>query len=41
VFICSYEKLENCPQVDNHLNYGKGWSNVNIVHVGENSEHSW
>jgi hypothetical protein len=25
------------PNVDNHLNYDKGWSSVNIVHVGENS----
>ena len=24
------------PNMDNHLNYGKGWNSVNMVHVGEN-----
>ena len=29
------------PNVDNHLNYGKGWSNINMVHVGANFQGNW
>jgi hypothetical protein len=41
--LCSSAHVKNwkiVPNVDNHLNYGKGWSSVNMVHVGENSESS-
>jgi hypothetical protein len=41
MFICSCEKLEIVPNEDNHLNYDKDWSSVNMVHVNENSEGSW
>jgi hypothetical protein len=27
--------------MDNHLNYDKGWSSINMVHVGANFEDSW
>ena len=36
---CSTAHAKNqkiVPNVDNHLNYGKSWSSVNMVHVGEN-----
>ena len=36
---CSSAHAKNwkiVPNVVNHLNYGKGRSNVNMVHVGEN-----
>ena len=36
---CSSAHAKNwktVPYVDNHLNYGKGWSSVNMVHAGEN-----
>jgi hypothetical protein len=29
------------PMMDNHLNYDKGWSNINMIHVGANFEGSW
>jgi hypothetical protein len=33
VFICSYEKLENCPRMDNYYHYDKDLSNMNMVYV--------
>jgi hypothetical protein len=36
---CSFAHVKNykiVPNMDNHLNYGKGWSNVSMVHVGKN-----
>ena len=41
---CSSAHVKNqkiVPNVDIHLNYDKGQSSVNIVHVGENSKGSW
>ena len=32
------KNLKIVPNVDNHLNYGKGWSSMNMVHVGENGQ---
>ena len=36
---CSFAHVKNwkiVPYVDNHLNYGRGRSSVNMVHMGEN-----
>jgi hypothetical protein len=41
---CSSTHMKNweiAPMMDNHLNYDKGWSSINMVRVCTNFEGGW